>query len=331
MTPARAPHPPVVILCGFMGTGKSAVGARLARRLGVPLVDTDAEIERRAGATVAAIFARDGEARFREIEREVVASLAPSGGAVIATGGGAVIDPDNVRRLEQLGAMVLLEAPLEALAARVSGDARRPLAQDLEAFERLFSQRRATYEALGACRLTVDVSVRTPEESAFDIAEMLADPGRIHLRVDTRPLPGAADDAAHKRLCRIDAGAGVAARLGDWIAATSLRGGVFFLAPETVIGAHVLPLAAALEERGQAARVITIQDGDAQKTLTQAARLIDALAKAGAARDSVVVTSKATKTRMFSPGDLRRMLEHQLQRLEIDSFDFYCFHQFSIR
>jgi 3-dehydroquinate synthase len=286
---------PVVILCGFMGTGKSAIGARLARRLGVPLIDTDAEVERRAGATVAAIFARDGEARFREIEREVVASLAPSGGAVIATGGGAVVDPENVRRLEQLGSMVLLDAPFETLAERVSGDARRPLAHDHEAFASLFSQRRATFDALGACNLTVDVSVRTADEAAYDIDEMLADPARIHLRVDTRLLPGVTEDAARARLCRIDAGAGVSARLGDWVAAAGLRGGVFFLSPNVVAKAHLAPLVAALPgtlgEGGVPARVIPVEDGDANKTLTQAARLIDALAKAGAARDSVVVTA----------------------------------------
>jgi len=282
---------PVVILCGFMGTGKSAIGARLARRLGVPFIDTDAEIERRAGATVAAIFARDGEARFRQIEREVVASLAPSGGAVIATGGGAVVDPDNVRRLEQLGSLVLLDAPFETLAERVAGDSLRPLAHDHEAFASLFSQRRATFDALGACNLTVDVSVRTADEAAYDIDEMLADPARIHLRVDTRLLPGVTEDAARARLCRIDAGAGVSARLGDWVAAAGLRGGVFFLAPEVVAKAHLAPLVAALEKGGVPARVIPVQDGDANKTLTQAARLIDALAKAGAARDSVVVTA----------------------------------------
>ncbi|HWP34554.1 MAG TPA: shikimate kinase, partial [Thermodesulfobacteriota bacterium] len=82
-----------LVLVGLMGAGKSAVGRALAARLGRPFVDTDALVEARAGRPIPAIFAAGGEAAFRALEREVVAEVASRGGQVIATGGGAVVDP----------------------------------------------------------------------------------------------------------------------------------------------------------------------------------------------------------------------------------------------
>ena len=95
-----------IVLMGFMGTGKSEVGRRLAHRLGRAFVDTDQLVEERAGKRVAAIFADDGEAAFRSLERTAVAVAVARGGAVIAVGGGAVLDAENVRRLREAGVLV---------------------------------------------------------------------------------------------------------------------------------------------------------------------------------------------------------------------------------
>ena len=116
-----------VVLIGFMGTGKTAVGRALAARLGLAFVDTDAVVEERDGRPVARIFAEDGEERFRRLESEAVASAGDRDGTVIATGGGVVLRPENMARLRRHGMVVALRAAPEAIVARV-GDGCRPAA-----------------------------------------------------------------------------------------------------------------------------------------------------------------------------------------------------------
>lgn len=121
--------PPNIVLTGFMGTGKSTVGRRLATRLGWRFVDTDEVIEQRHGS-IPAIFAERGEARFREIERAIAAEVAEGCGQVVATGGRLLLDPENERVLGATGSIVCLTASVEALVARLAHDAgERPLLQ----------------------------------------------------------------------------------------------------------------------------------------------------------------------------------------------------------
>ena len=116
-----------VVLTGFMGTGKSEVGRRLAAALGWPFLDTDTLVERAAGRSVAAIFAADGEAAFRTREREAVAEACAAPAAVIAVGGGALLDPDNRRVLLAAGPVICLRATPREILRRL-GEARdRPL------------------------------------------------------------------------------------------------------------------------------------------------------------------------------------------------------------
>ncbi len=139
-----------LVLVGMMGSGKSTVGKRCAQRLQRPLVDTDEIIEALAGASVAEVFARDGEPAFRALERTAVgdACAAPTP-SVIAVGGGAVLDADNRQCMRAAGLVVWLQATPEQLAVRV-GDARtRPLLHGDAAgtLNRLDSLRRPAYEA----------------------------------------------------------------------------------------------------------------------------------------------------------------------------------------
>src|SRR5438552_10508839 len=113
-----------------MATGKSEVGRRLARRLGRPFVDLDQLVEAAAGRTVAAIFAAEGEARFRELERDAVEEACRVPDAVIATGGGTLLDPENRRRLASAGPIVRLAAPPEDILRRIGDPATRPLLAD---------------------------------------------------------------------------------------------------------------------------------------------------------------------------------------------------------
>jgi len=139
-----------IVLVGLMGVGKSTVGRRLARRLGIPFVDSDAEIEGAAGLSPAEVFERYGEQDFRDGERRLVARLVDEGKvSVIATGGGAFIDPRTRELLNERAITVWLDAPVEILTERTSRrDTRAQLRNgDPKAtLERLASERRAAYE-----------------------------------------------------------------------------------------------------------------------------------------------------------------------------------------
>lgn len=124
----------LIFLVGYMGCGKSTLGRRLARRLGVPFVDTDARVEEREGATVSDLFRYEGEQRFREIEREVLdASIAEYPSAVISTGGGLPVWGDNMARMNAAGCTVYLRRSAENIAGRLSpyGRRKRPRLQGL--------------------------------------------------------------------------------------------------------------------------------------------------------------------------------------------------------
>jgi shikimate kinase len=116
-----------VFLIGPMGSGKTAVGRRLARSLGLPFHDSDAEIERRTGVDIPFIFEKEGEAGFRQREREVIEALTALEAVVLATGGGAVLLPENRRLLAERGCVVYLQTSVEQQADRVRHGRNRPL------------------------------------------------------------------------------------------------------------------------------------------------------------------------------------------------------------
>ena len=116
-----------IVLVGLMGVGKSTVGRRLAVRLGLPFVDADQEIEEAAGMTISDIFARYGEPFFRDGERRVIARLVDGSPKVIATGGGAFIDPATRALILERATAIWLDADIPTLAERVSRRSGRPL------------------------------------------------------------------------------------------------------------------------------------------------------------------------------------------------------------
>ena len=135
-----------VYLVGFMGAGKSTVARALGRRLDWRVEDIDDRIEAREGRTVASIFARDGEAYFRSVERKVLVDLLPLRHCVVATGGGTFVDPENRAAINRDGLSVWLDVPLPELVRRLPADGRRPLAADREQFERLYALRTLAYQ-----------------------------------------------------------------------------------------------------------------------------------------------------------------------------------------
>jgi shikimate kinase len=142
-----------LILIGLMGVGKSTVGRRCARRLARPFVDTDEVVEALAGMPVPALFATQGESTFRALETQAVADACASPvPAVIACGGGAVVDPINRRAIQSAGTVVWLQAPADVLSTRVGTGDGRPLLVDAAGAPRSRTHVAATLERLALLR-----------------------------------------------------------------------------------------------------------------------------------------------------------------------------------
>ena len=118
---------PNLILAGFMGTGKSALGRQLAKRWRRPFVDTDDLVEKLAGKTIADIFSEHGEEYFRDLERKVVEELLPEHGAVVACGGGLVVPAGMGALVRSKGVVITLFASVDTILRRTAGNSRRPL------------------------------------------------------------------------------------------------------------------------------------------------------------------------------------------------------------
>ena len=151
-----------IVLIGMPGSGKSTVSAALRERTGRPAADTDALIERKAGKTIPEIFREAGEPAFRDLESEVIREVSARGGQIIATGGGAVLRPENVKALRRNGRLVLLERPAEELIPTAD----RPLADTQEKMARLLREREPVYR--GAADITVRLT-GTPDDAAREI------------------------------------------------------------------------------------------------------------------------------------------------------------------
>ncbi|KJS16320.1 MAG: shikimate kinase [Peptococcaceae bacterium BRH_c4b] len=159
-----------VVLIGFMATGKTTVGRRLAARLGLDFVDTDAEIERITGKTVQEIFSCYGVVRFRSEESLAIKKLAGEKGRVIATGGGVVLDPENITELRRNGVLIRLVAAPEVIVSRVDRKRDRPLLNQSDVrgtVEKLMREREDFYRR--AADYTVDTSSLNKEEAVEQI------------------------------------------------------------------------------------------------------------------------------------------------------------------
>jgi len=148
-----------IFLIGPMGSGKSAVGRALARLGGRSFIDSDAEIERRTGVDIPLIFEKEGESGFRIREREVIDDLTQRPGVVLATGGGAVLLPENRRCLAARGIVVYLQASIEQQVERTRRGRNRPLLNDEDPRKRLtelLRVREPLYTALAQVTVTTD-------------------------------------------------------------------------------------------------------------------------------------------------------------------------------
>lgn len=137
-----------IFLCGFMGCGKTTVGKALAKKLGLPLIDTDAYLVEQEGKSIPEIFAQDGEPYFREKEAAAIRTLCREN-AIIACGGGAMLNPESAAYAREHGAVILIDESFDRCYARIQGDANRPIVQrsTKDELHTLFDTRAKVYRA----------------------------------------------------------------------------------------------------------------------------------------------------------------------------------------
>lgn len=181
--PTPPEYGPLAVLCGPMGSGKTAVGKALAKRWSIQLRDTDDDVQARTGTTVAEIFQHQGEAEFRQLEHEAVATALSKHRGVLALGGGAPLREDTRAELARYarggGIVVFLDVSVEFASARVGMDGSRPLlaGDPRQRWIDIMRERREIYESVATMRILTDGA--TPPEVAREIERRLRiEPGR---------------------------------------------------------------------------------------------------------------------------------------------------------
>ena len=270
-----------LFLTGFMGAGKSTVGALVAERLGRPFLDLDAVIAEREGASVADIFSARGESGFREAEHAALVALVEQAPSVVATGGGAVLREDNQALLKQHGTVVYLAVTPEEAMARLGDAGDRPLlaGEGLAAARSILDSRLALYRAVADA--VVDTGGRTPEEVADAVIAALGATADDHFaRV------GAPDDPA---AYHVVSGAGLIDRVGEQVRAVVSGGSLALVSDATVWSLYGERIAASLRDAGHAVSTHIVPAGELSKSWAQAGTLLEEFATAGIDRGSAVI------------------------------------------
>lgn len=268
-----------LVITGFMATGKTAVGRAVAAQLGRPFVDTDAEIERRAGKPIPRIFEEDGEAAFRRQEANLCAELAAQQGLVIATGGGTLVDPRNRARMLRTGTVVCLSCRVEEILRRLEqeGNPERPLLRggELRArVEALLAERKAAYAAIP---WQLDTTGRTVAELAARICE-LAEEHRLQVRCPGGCYP-------------VHIGCGYLSEVGRLLREAGLRApcDVAIVSDSTVAPIYGARVESSLRAAGYRPFLCTVPDGETHKTLETVASLYRRFLEGGLDRSGAVV------------------------------------------
>lgn len=264
-----------IVLIGFMGTGKSEVGKRLAGELGWTFEDTDLRIQEREGRTIPEIFRESGEAQFRKREREVVAELAKRESTVIATGGGAVMDPENLRNLRRNGILIGLEASPEAIMGRTAGSDRPLLQEDnrLQKIHELLESRRPNY-------LLSDHRINTTHRDPEQIVKMIKSIGSA-----TDPIRLDLGDRSYS----IEIGSGILPQIGERMVALGLKGKVVVITNPRVRRLYGSVVLRSLRKAGFDLTTVTLPDGERFKNLKSVSHVYDELIRKSFERSSTVL------------------------------------------
>lgn len=161
-----------IVLIGFMGTGKTSVGKRVAEQLEMAFLDMDDIIVERQGKDISRIFAEDGEPFFRQLERELVGELARRDGLVIATGGGVVLNDDNITDFRSSGVVICLSADPNIILERVTQETHRPLLEGDEKIRRILEILEARQGLYNAIPHQIDTTHLTVDEVVAQVVRL---------------------------------------------------------------------------------------------------------------------------------------------------------------
>ncbi len=284
---ADAMHPPLplalagrsLVLVGLMGAGKTSIGRRLAARLGLPFRDADAEIELAAGCTVPELFAQWGEPSFRDGERRVIRRLLAGEPLVLATGGGAFMDPATRAVIRTEAVSLWLRCPLATLVRRVSTRNTRPLlhnANPADVLARLMHQRHPVY---AEADLIVDCTDEPPDVTT----------AKVHAAIEAWQAPRRLAVSLPGSQYEVVAGPGLLTRAGALLAPLLTQRRAVVVTDETVAALHLPALQAGLAETGIATETVIVPPGESSKSLATYGDLVDRLLAAGLERQTAVI------------------------------------------
>lgn len=279
--PSSSKHAPNIVLTGFMGVGKSAVGREVARRLERPFIDLDDLIEQRTEMTIAEIFAQKGEQTFRAWETMLLRELAAQRGLVIATGGGALVDPANREMMTHSSLVIVLTASVSAVEERVGTDANRPLLAGPDRRQRIVSLMNERAAAYAEIPYWIDTTQRSIPKVADEVIA-LAESGlggilRLHASVS--------GDAGYDILL----GLGLLTETPTLLAERGLTSDVVIVSDENVASHWASALLEAFEKAETQATLITLPAGEAHKNLATIQTLYDNFLDANLDRSGIVV------------------------------------------
>jgi shikimate kinase/3-dehydroquinate synthase len=298
-----------LVITGFSGTGKSLVAKEIARRLNWDFLDTDNEIVKQAGKRIAQIFRQEGEARFRELERETIREACQQRQTVIAIGGGAIVDPQNYKLLAKTGLIVCLEAKPETIYERLFREAARSpesevrplLATDnpLERIRQLKASRQRYYAKADWTIHTDGLSIGEVAEEAIRAWRLL---GHTHPHLD--PLPSGERKSRSQRKTDDDVacvvqtetqnypiyvGYGLLDKLGEKMEQANLSGTVSIISDESVFSIYGNKVEGILRDAGFAVNSFVVRPGEETKSIDSAIKIYDFLVEHRTERDDIIV------------------------------------------
>lgn len=280
-----------IILIGFSTTGKSVVGLMVARQLGWDLVDTDEEIVRLVGKSIAQIFADEGEERFREIERQVLAGACEKEKTVVAVGGGAILHPQNRELMKRRGVVVCLEAAPETIYQRLLKDTEgsaplRPLLTVPDPLQRIneMKEYRQPYYAMA------DWTVHTDELGLEEVCQEVIRGWHYCSRRDVvRQDNLACEVVTSTEYYPIFISWGLLNNIGDKISQAGLGGNAYLISDETVYFIHGTKVTKSLQNVGFSVDSFVVPPGEATKTLDTTAKIYDWLVGHRAERGDIII------------------------------------------
>ncbi len=272
-----------IILIGFSGTGKSMVAQEVSRNLGWEAVDTDEEVIRLAGKSIPEIFGQDGEPHFRKLERQALAEACQKSRVVIATGGGAILDPNNRVMMRRSGVVVCLEANAGTIYQRLpkrdeSPEAVRPLLAMADPMERIveLKQSRQAYYAMA------DWTVQTDHLTLPEVCQEASDAASYD-------QDHVCDVVTATERYPIYVGWGLLSSLGERVRQAGLSGNAYVVADASVFSLYGDTVMTSLREAGFVVQSFAVPPGEMSKTPDTVSRIYDWLVDCRAERGDVVV------------------------------------------